>query len=531
MTSILLVLLVSFPVRIAVLGDRTGRPDDAEFEIAVSAIVEMSPDIVLSVGDFVEGNGYVETAVEDWENILPVLQRLTSIFPFVFTPGNNDIWNEETAEYWREYTGTEPSRIEEILGITFVVWDSSIGDVLTAENLETVETLIDGIDTNNPWIFVTHKPFWFMAWQDSAVVNDFKELMEETGPLAVIGGHIHLFAAQRENGILYVSAGPSGSAVPEPEPEKGNFTQLGWMTVWPDSVAFVVIDARGVYPETINTGEEMNLAYLYRKQLISARPLEQELESAVMTLAPLENRPRTVTMEIDPGSWNLKPETLIVELDSQPVDLVFTQSPEGSPYPSPQISVCLEYGSRDKELQFDYSWQVLRIANAFYSEAVLDGEGSEGEYREPFHTNFADFSGQPALIPETQFAAATDGERLFIFMKMADCPEDSEDYGGFIFSSQEESALWIKIFRDGSVHAWILNSEGQLIDWENGYETKISIAENGWCIELAVDIALLDLEDDHAFAQVYRSPGENFGTWIYPIDFDSSSMGKIWLQR
>ena len=83
MISMLLILSVSFPVRIAVLGDRTGRPDDAEFEIAVSAIIEMSPDIVLSVGDFVEGNGDVETLVEDWENMLPVLQRLTNVFPFV----------------------------------------------------------------------------------------------------------------------------------------------------------------------------------------------------------------------------------------------------------------------------------------------------------------------------------------------------------------------------------------------------------------------------------------------------------------
>ncbi len=527
----LLVLLVSFPVRIAVLGDRTGSPDDTEFEIAVSAIVEMSPDIVLSVGDFVEGNGDVETAVEDWENILPLLQRLTTVFPFVYTPGNNDIWNEETAEYWRQYTGTEPSRTEEILGITFVVWDSSIENEFTEENLETVKDLIDGINTDDPWIFVTHKPFWFMAYQDSALVSDFKDIMEESGPLAVIGGHIHLFAAERENGILYLSVGPSGSAVPEPDPETGNFTQLGWMTVWPDSVAFAAVDARGVYSETINTGEEMNLAYLYEEQLIRARPLEQELESAVMTLVPVENKPRMVILSIDPGTWNLNPETLDVEMNDQPVDLVFTQSPGGSPYPSPVVTVSLEYGSRDKELQFDYSWQVLRIINAFHSEIVLDGEKGEGEYREPFHTNFADFSGQPAPIPETTFAAATDREKLFIFMEMVDCPVESEDYGGFIFNSLDDSVLWLKVFRDGSSEALVFTSDGELIDWEDGHSAVVNVAEDSWGIELAVDITLLELEDDHASVHVYRSAGDDFGTWVYPIDFYPSSMGKIWLQR
>ena len=531
MSAILLILLASFPVRIAVLGDRTGRPDDIEFQVAVNAIMEMSPDIVLSVGDFVEGNGDVETAVEDWENILPVLQRLTTAFPFVYTPGNNDIWNGETAEYWRQYTGTEPSRVEEILGITFVVWDSSMEYGFTEENLEAIKGLIDRIDTDDPWIFVTHKPFWFMAWQDSAAVSDFKVMMEETGPLAVIGGHIHLFAAGRENGILYISAGPSGSAVPEPDTERGDFTQLGWMTVWPDSVAFTALDARGVYPETINTGEEMNLAYMYEQQLITARSLEQELESAIMTLVPQENRSRIVTLDINPGTWNLNPETLVVELDSLPVDLLFTQSPEGSPYPSPVVRVSLEYGSRDKQLQFDYSWQVHRIANAFYSEAVLDGEVSDGEYRRPFHTNFADFSGQPTPVPQTEFAAANDGDRLFIFMKMADCAEESEEYGGFIFNSPDGSVLWLKVFRDGSSEALIYTSEGDLIDWENGFTTAVSIEERRWCIELAVDIALLELSDDHASVHVYRSAGDDFGSWVYPIDFDPSSMGRIWLQR
>ncbi|MCK5115284.1 MAG: metallophosphoesterase [Candidatus Aegiribacteria sp.] len=530
MISMLLILSVSFPVRIAVLGDRTGRPDDAEFEIAVSAIIEMSPDIVLSVGDFVEGNGDVETLVEDWENMLPVLQRLTNVFPFVYTPGNNDIWNEETAELWRQYTGTEPSRIEDILGITFVVWNSSMESEFTAENLETINDLVDGIDTDNPWIFVTHKPFWFMAWQDSAAVSEFKGKMEETGPLAVVGGHIHLLAAQRENGILYISAGSSGSAVPEPEPERGYFTQLGWMTVWHDSVAFAVVDARGIYSENINTGEEMNLAYLYEEQLISARPLEQELESAILTLTPQENRPRRVTLDINPGTWNLRPGTLEIEIYEEPVELVFTQSPEGSPYPSPAITVILEYGSRDKQLQFDYSWQVLRTAEAFYSEPVLDGEGSDGEYRVPFHTNFADLSGQPTPLPETVFAAATDEERLFIIMKMVDCTEETEEYGGFIFNSLDGSILWLKVFRDGSSEALIFTSEGELIDWEDGFDTVVNVEDGRWCLELAVDIDLLYLVDDFASVHMYRSAGEDFGTWVYPIDFDPSSMGKIWLQ-
>ncbi|MBD3277740.1 MAG: hypothetical protein GF388_05520 [Candidatus Aegiribacteria sp.] len=527
--TLLLAILVSFPVRVAVLGDRTGGPDDVEFEIAVNAIVEMCPDVVLSVGDFVEGNGDVDTAVEDWERVMPVLERLTGRFPFVFTPGNNDIWNDETEEYWSEYTGTSPSRVEEAAGVHFAVWDSSIGGTLTASDLQSIRELVTEVD-GEPWIFVTHKPFWFMAYQDSAVIEEFRDLMEEHRPLAVVGGHIHLMAAERENGILYISAGPSGSSVPDPDPDTGDFTQLGWLTVWEDSAAFAALDARGVYPETLNTGEEMNLAYLYRQHLIRARPVEQELESSTVTLMPVEERQRTVHLEVESGSWDFQPESLQVELDEEPVELVFSQNPSGSPYPSPVINVSVSYGERDKELHFSYPLQVHRIANAFATETEIDGGRGPEEYRGGVHSDFADFSGDSADIPETGFQAASDGSRLQLFMQMEDVLEGDEDYAGFIFALPEDQFLWIKAHSDGSADQQRVLSSGELEEARNAAQVIIQNGEGVWSVELAVDTRMLELLDGHAGVHVYRSTGNDFGTWVYPIRFDRNSMGSIWLQ-
>lgn len=527
--TLILILLVSFPVRIAVFGDRTGSPDDNEFEIAIDAIVEMSPDIVLSVGDFVEGNGDVETAHEDWDNILPLLERLTSRFPFVYTPGNNDIWNDQTENYWREYTGTEPSRIEEISGITFVVWDTSRDDCLSMDDLDLIENLIEEINTDNPWILVTHKPFWFMSYEDPDVVSDFKKLMTESGPLAVVGGHIHRFAADREDGVLYISAGPSGSAVWEPDPEHGKFTQFGWMTIWPDSAAYAVVDARGVYSETINTGEEMNLFYLYRNEMIAGRQLEMGMESTVLTLRPVEDRTRTIRLSINSGNWNLHPDSLEVELMEDPVEFHFTQSPEGSPYPSPVITIDMEYGSRNRELSFEYCWPVLRRANAFVMEPVLDGRVSIGEYRGVFQTDFANPEGQPSDLPGTGFRAATDENHLFLCMEMEGSSSISDDYAGFIFSSGE-TFYWLKVWRDGTTEALIIPPEGEWEDWEEGYSIVVMTDDNYWCIEAAFKISLLDPEDDFAVMHLYRVIDDDYATWIYPLKFDASTMGRIWLE-
>ena len=530
MTAVLLALLASFPVRIAVLGDRTGSPDDTEFSIATRAILEMSPDLILSVGDFVEGYGDPGTAEEDWERILPTLRTLTDRFPFVYTPGNNDIWDCETARLWDRYTGTVPTRVEQVLGIRFVVWDSSIPDMLTLQHVTEIDSLTEGLSHREPWIFVTHKPFWFMSYQDSAAVAELKALFAERRPLAVVGGHIHLFAAQREDGILYVSAGPSGSAVPEPDPEAGDLTRLGWMTLWPDSVSYAVIDARGVYPETVNTGEEMDLAYRYRQELLRPRPLEQELESAILTLNPVEEVPRDLLIEIDPGSWDLQPLSFALEGFSSPQELVLTQNPSGSPYPSPVIAVSLLYGSRNRELSFEQPMQVLRRANAFRADVTLDGLASEGEYRLPAHGYFADFQGQPSPVPLTLFQAAVDGDRLSLYLEMTGSGDGSEDYAGFIMASGNGGFLWLKLFRDGSEDASILTEDGELIPWESGLETAVSASGDGWSAEISVDISMLALDDGHAGVHVYRSCEDGFGTWVYPIEFDTDTMGLIWIQ-
>jgi predicted phosphodiesterase len=530
MGAILLVLLASFPLRVAVMGDRSGSPDDTEFQIAVAAIETMSPDIVLSVGDYVEGYGEVRTAVDDWEHVMPVLERLTCRFPFIFVPGNNDIWNDETREYWLEYTGVAPSRIDDVMGVKFVVWDSSIPNSLGDEQLEEIDSLTAGLNGEEPWIFVTHKPFWFMSYQDSAQVDRFMEMMRQRQPLAVVGGHIHLFASQRIDGILYVSAGPSGSAVPEPEPERGDFTQLGWMTVWEDSVHLSVIDARGVYSESLNTGDEMDLAYRYQQELLRPRPLEPGLESAILALEPVEDEARTVLIQIDPGGWGLDPLEMRLDSFSAPQELVFSQNPSGSPYPSPVITVSLKYGDRHRDLTIRRSWQILRRANAFSADIQLDGIIGDGEYRDPMQRDFADFSGQPSEIRETGFAAANDSGKLVICADMEAFRMEGEDFIGLIMAGKDGSFLWIKLHSDGREDIQSFTSRGDLVEVEEGIDTALFGTTMGWSAEIAIDMDLLEMKDNHVLAHVYRSAGDDFGTWIYPIDFDTSTMGMIWIE-
>jgi Icc-related predicted phosphoesterase len=530
--TILLAVLVSWPLRIAVLGDRTGSPDDAEFEATVAAIEAMSPDVVLTVGDFVEGYGDAATALEDWATVRPFLERLESTAPVIWTPGNNDIWDGETMDMWMDQVGTEPSGMQRAGGVDFLVWDTSMSDCLDENMLSGLETLIGDLHPGSPWILVTHRPIWFMADQDSTVTGEFYELMDRVSPLAVVAGHIHVYASERRDGILYVSAGPSGTHVSDPDVDEGRFTQLGWMTVYPDSAAYAVIDSRGVYPGDLNTGSEQLTSWLYRSAMISCRPLDEAAESAVLTLDPVEGVDRTVAISVDPGCWRLSPDSLAVELGSESVEIAFELGHGSGFYPLPVLSVSLSYGDREKSLEFDYTWPARRSTEASFGFPVIDGSIGDTEYPLGWQSDFADLSGAPAGEAQVRFAAMASAEALSLFAEMP-CPADGQagddgDYLGLIVDSSG-GFYWLKTYRNGEVSSTRIDDDGIMREWSEGYTIAVSETDSGWSAEVALDRRATSLEGDRVGVHVYRVRGQDIGTWAWPLDWNRRTMGEILL--
>ena len=529
---ILLAVLVSWPLRIAVLGDRTGSPDDVEFEATVAAIEAMSPDVILTVGDFVEGYGDAATALEDWSTVRPFLDRLEQTAPVIWTPGNNDIWDGGTLDMWMDQVGTQPSGIQRAGGVDFLVWDTSMFDRLDEDRLSELEALAGELDPGSPWILVTHKPMWFMTGQDSTVIGEFYELMDRVSPLAVVAGHIHIYAADRRDGVLYVSAGPSGTHVPEPDTEQGRFTQFGWMTVYPDSVAYAVIDSRGVYTEDLNTGSEQLESWLYRSAMISCRPLDEAAESAVLTLDPVEDRDRTITITVDPGCWGLSPDSLEAVLGSESVDIAFALDHDSGFYPLPVLSVSLGYGDRDKHLEFDYTWPARRSMQAAFGFPVIDGTAGDTEYPLGWQSDFADLSGAPAGEAQVRFAAMASAETLSLFAEMH-CPADGQAEGnGDCLGLIVESSgwfYWLKACRNGEVSATRIDDDGVMRDWSDGFTAAVSETDYGWSAEVGLDRRATSLDGDRVSAHVYRVYGQEASTWAWPLDWNRRTMGEILL--
>ncbi|MDZ7721866.1 MAG: metallophosphoesterase [candidate division KSB1 bacterium] len=86
------------------MADRTGGMRGGVFRSAVDNVNRLQPDIVLSVGDLVDGYTTDSTYLhEQWSEFNDIIQKLT--LPFFYLPGNHDISNEWMRTEWERRFG------------------------------------------------------------------------------------------------------------------------------------------------------------------------------------------------------------------------------------------------------------------------------------------------------------------------------------------------------------------------------------------------------------------------------------------
>ena len=88
-----------------VVTDRTGGHRDGIFEDGVAKINLLQPELVMSVGDLIEG--YTEDLGElnkQWDEFESFTARLE--MPFFYVPGNHDITNAVMANLWESASGS-----------------------------------------------------------------------------------------------------------------------------------------------------------------------------------------------------------------------------------------------------------------------------------------------------------------------------------------------------------------------------------------------------------------------------------------
>ncbi|GEM_PF-646965 len=527
--ALLVLITLSSPVRIAVIGDRTGGSNDVEFTACLRAAQLLGPDIVVNSGDLIEG--YSEDAdilLGEWDSVLGAIDLYLGGIPFVFVPGNHDITYDAAGPVWESRLGIPPNRIEEHSGIEFVVWDSSRLADPDSSSLAVLESLLACIRPSDTAVLLTHRPFWMMSGVDPAAVERMRELIRRADIEVVLGGHIHLCSSERRDGVLYATIGASGGDYGTRLVPAGAFPQIGWMTLEGDSVSFSVVDPFGILPGDTNTVEEENLLFEIENGLLRPRPLEQALESASLALRSVEPVDRLVSITLEPGGWRMSPDSVEVALPAGgTAEVHFSQDPGESPYPLPVLHVTVPYGDRGKVAVFETAWQALRVLDAPASEVTVDGIESPGEYPGRPETCFAGWDGSPSSLGAMSVRLASSRGSLCAMARMTAEGLEDESFGVVLCS--EDRFFRVKVFPDGGVSA--VSSDGAaLSSVETGFEAAVTEGEGWWQAEISVCPESLGISGNLLSANIYRlGSSDRCAVWSWPLEFEQRYMGRIQL--
>lgn len=196
--------------RFSIMGDRTGGATPQIYGRVWREIDLMHPDFVINVGDTIEGHN--PRAEAEWNALRPVWERY-SHYPLYFTPGNHDIWSEESRDLYVKNTGRPPYYSFNYQDAHFTVLDNSRTTALTEEQMSFLDEDLKANAERRPKFVFFHKPYWIPLLKLGSSEFPLHQLAKKHGVEHIISGHGHQFVRIVRDGIAYMEVGSSGGTM------------------------------------------------------------------------------------------------------------------------------------------------------------------------------------------------------------------------------------------------------------------------------------------------------------------------------
>lgn len=269
-------------LRFAVISDLTGGEREGIFDIAVEQLNLMRPDLVVSVGDLIEGGDERAELDRQWDSFDERAGR--SIARFYYTGGNHDLLGTEMRRAWEDRLGQRyyHFRHRDVLFLVFdtedhpadrlkVIADLRNEAITVAEqqgweafgrteyaNLPEddsglisqtqsdymLRALRDNSDVR--WTFVLmHKAPW--TFGDMATWNAVEQALSGRD-FTVFHGHRHAYRYEQRDGRDYIGLATTGGVfLPKNGPSMDHFL---WVTVDENGAHIASLDMSGVRDRT-----------------------------------------------------------------------------------------------------------------------------------------------------------------------------------------------------------------------------------------------------------------------------------------
>ncbi|MGC9367286.1 MAG: metallophosphoesterase [bacterium] len=551
-------------VRIAILGDRTGGHVPGIYGEIVSEIELMKPDLVINVGDMIEGyTDDISEARNQWLEYLNIIGIFS--MPVYLIPGNHDIWDDNSEKLYREYIG-EPDYSFDYQDIHFVILDNSRW--YSSEELPQIK--IDWLEQDlAPYqdkvvIVLYHRPFWFEAIAEGRT-DLLHQIFVDNNVDAVFTGHYHTYFSGSYDGILYTGVGSSGAGS-HPGPAGPQYHYM-WVTVSDElaepeiSIAIIAKDA--VYPwDEVTAGDLIFIdkleiqginflnSYVYDENLYS-EPMVINLQvSNINSEFAVSD---TLTWEI-PQNWEIDPAVVPIDLapGESTVITVNAYNNNNSVYPLPTVNFPLPY-REDRTYQVEKSISLQRTASMYPVETdlIIDGRISESCWQNPV-TDLFTSQGLLNGIDSVEFYFCIDQNFIYLAAVCFDPVMDSvvaeveerdgpvyyEDCVGYFLQPDRGNRTVYQIYVNprGVIYDAKIYLDYQGLEYDNTWNGHYQIAttedEQKWTVELAVPLEIFttgyDLNNGWGLNFRRKQARLNESTnWQYPISYDPDDYGIL----
>ena len=235
--------------RFVVLSDRTSGRQEGLLAQAVGEINRLKPDLVMCVGDLVEGEDTDDDPYwrHAWDELHHELSGLQA--PFFYCPGNHDVFAPVPRRIYTGLHGVNGRTYYSFnyRGCHFAVLDSTIwhtrqdADAGKAELQWLRQDLAAARPALHTFVFVHHPLF------EEEVGKDVLDLVDKERT-TFFSGHWHSMWSMQTNGIPYYVVASTSTGGNDDSLDRGNYRQFDFVTVQEGRPTIAVVPVGQIRP-------------------------------------------------------------------------------------------------------------------------------------------------------------------------------------------------------------------------------------------------------------------------------------------